>query len=380
MSLHFVSGRPGAGKSLYAMRLIVEELRRGTRCVVTNVAVKLPELNCYLQDDNSDVMRRVRILSFEETQRFWLYRGESWDVVPPGERERLNFGRCRRAFKGCDEQTSAFELGGVCYVIDEIHLYFGSRDWATTGKDAHFYMTQHRKLGDDVIGVTQAVEQVDVAFRRLAEDFTYVQNLSKRRVFGFQMPSRFLTGTYLKPFTGAVGERAMYRTVFTLDAKGLANTYDTAAGFGVTGRMADVGARRKGRPFWMGVATVLGIAFAVWFGLVGFARWGSRLWASEMPAIPSSSQTAATPPPPQPEPAGNAVGNYVQAAIQTPRQKREDEPVYMTGLVGGDGRAPLMVTLSDGRVFRAGDHELQFVSKAFCIVEGVTCKWSRISR
>ena len=49
MSIHFVSGKPGGGKTLYGLKLIVEELVLGKREIFTNVPLNLPELNAYVQ-------------------------------------------------------------------------------------------------------------------------------------------------------------------------------------------------------------------------------------------------------------------------------------------------------------------------------------------
>ena len=49
MSIHFISGKPGGGKTLYSVRLILDELVNGSRPIVTNVSLNLGRLNEYLQ-------------------------------------------------------------------------------------------------------------------------------------------------------------------------------------------------------------------------------------------------------------------------------------------------------------------------------------------
>lgn len=74
MSVHFISGKPGGGKTLYAVRLIVEELVHGKRCVVTNVPLKEGRLNQYLQerypDRCIDLLGRLCVISEDDTAQF----------------------------------------------------------------------------------------------------------------------------------------------------------------------------------------------------------------------------------------------------------------------------------------------------------------------
>lgn len=377
MSLHFISGKPGGGKSLYAMKLICDELRHGKRTVVTNVAVRLADLNEYLR--TGDMVERLRVLEFEEAKRFWQCRQIGWNVKPVSEEQEsrgklLDFGVCENINGG---ERSAYELGGVLYVIDEAHLFFASRDWSKTGRHASWYLTQHRKLGDDVICITQAIEQVEVAFRRLAEDYTYVSNIGKRRLFGFALPQRFVTGTYLKPFTGAITDRAMCRTVFSLDTKGLAKCYDTAAGFGVLGRAADIGARRRGWPWQVGVGLILFAGFMIWWGASAGARWlghtGARLLTGSPSAVNASAGVQPSPAPVPPVPPSGLVVTVRPA---------EPPPLpgpAMVGFIGGVGGVPVQVALADGSVYRESDGDLDFACRKYCVIGGRTSYWQRAS-
>ena len=72
------TGKPGAGKSYAAFLEIVEELRYGTRDVVTNLPVLVDELEAYFQRhmhgvrDMVDVRGRVRLIEKpkERAQRY----------------------------------------------------------------------------------------------------------------------------------------------------------------------------------------------------------------------------------------------------------------------------------------------------------------------
>lgn len=254
MSIHFISGKPGGGKSLYSVRLIVEELLVGHRHVITNVPLKLDALHSYVQEQAGDrvvdVIGRVWILDDDQTKEFWTYR-------PGGVRiPRLNQARWQA---GEVPSYKAVNDSGVMYVIDEVHNFFGSRQWAETGRDVLFYLSQHRKLGDTVICITQAVGNVDKQFRSVTQDFTYIRNLSKERIGAFRLPGLFLRSTYPSPPSETAVP--MERGRFTLDVRGIAGCYDSAAGVGIHGRMADMGERKKGLPWWSFIVVV---ALIVW--------------------------------------------------------------------------------------------------------------------
>lgn len=366
MSLHFVCGLDGSGKTLYAMRLIEEELRNGNRHVVTNVAIRFPELNEYCQGCN--VMERVRVISPEETQHFWRRRPQMWDVIPPDVEARKrgsivlsDMSRCRRG----NEECLTCDLPGVLFVIDEIHVFFGAREWAKTGLEARDYITQHRKMGrnsDDVIAITQVITQVDRAFRDMGKNFTYLTNLTDRMLLGFKLPSRFLTATYLRPPTGAASDLALMRSTFTIDAKGLAGCYDTAAGMGIVGGLADVGKRRKGLPFWLLPTGVVCLGLSVWgavvLGMHAAAGAGKRMIQGAVPAISAAVPASLVA---RPEPASAPAPT--QSAVAGRERVRR-----MTGFTCFDGE--YRVTLDDGRVVRSSDSRMTYLDPETCVYGG----------
>ena len=72
MAIHIINGKPGGGKSLFGMHLLVKELVETNRNIITNLAVRLPELNEYVQKthpkEDFHVPQRLRILTDEETK------------------------------------------------------------------------------------------------------------------------------------------------------------------------------------------------------------------------------------------------------------------------------------------------------------------------
>lgn len=353
MSLEFISGKPGGGKSLYSVRLIVDELSNGSRPVITNVALKLGELSEYLSTTyptlNIDLFKRVYILDEDMCSRFWLHRGST--VL-----KDLSEDEWKRGVN--PDWSDAASAGGVVYVIDEIHLYFNSRRWQETGRGCLYYLSQHRKYGDDVIAITQVVSNVDKQFRGLAQSFTYVRNYRKEKLGLFKLPGVFRRSTYTEPATGM--NKPMEASVFRLDVNGLASCYDTAKGVGIQGRAADTKDKRRGLPFWampVGAACIalLALGFAKFAGssvsgFIGssFGRGKATSVSKTNPASPGFIDRTI---------AGFAsnvkTGVSNRFGSQPPPVGSSTEPV-LTGYVkfpsGG-----LYLTFSNGRIVRVPD-------------------------
>jgi hypothetical protein len=302
MSCHFIAGKPGGGKTLYSVRIIVDELVRGHRPIVTNVALKLDMLNAYLQERYPrqyrekfeysfesippdrvleikesvgdgvrvagpvrseaglrHITEQINLIDEDQMKDFFCYRGDGVKLVSVSNAEW-------KAGKRPD--FSPVADSGVLYVLDEVQNVFNARAWASTGAQVLYYLSQHRKLGDDVVCITQAVHNVDKQFRSIAQDFTYIRNLAKGKHGVFRLPSLFIRQTYSQPATGNV--TASETGTFRLDVSGLASLYDTAKGVGIIGRSgADVRERRRG-VHWLFLA--LGVPLIVWLGLSWFPR------------------------------------------------------------------------------------------------------------
>jgi len=241
MSIHFISGKPGGGKSLYATKLIIDELLYGTRCVITNVPLKLGNLNAYLQKEypnkSIDLHKRVILFNEEEMKEFFTIRPEG--SRGPKLLTKEEWG------KGEKPDYTGITDSGVAYFVDEVHIGFNARAWMDTGRDVLYYLSQHRKLGDTVVCITQAVMNVDKQFRSVTQDYTYMRNLSKERMSKFRLPNLFIRQTYTSP--AADNATPMETGTLRLDVKGLASCYDTAVGVGIHGKKgADTHERKTG--------------------------------------------------------------------------------------------------------------------------------------
>lgn len=365
-AIHFISGKPGGGKSMYALKLVIEELLYGRRMIITNLPIKVGELNAYLQAQypgrSVDVVGRVWILTDEQTQYFWLYRpnGVRLKNLSPAEWK-----------EGLKPDYSAVRDEGVFYVIDEIHNFFGARQWALTGQDVLFYLSQHRKLGDTVVCVTQAINNVDKQFRSVSQDFTFLRNLSKEQYGMFRLPAIFLRKTFTSPPTET--SQPMESGSFRLDTRGLGQCYDSAAGVGIHGRGADMGEKRKGTHyvfFFVGVAALCLLVFGCLPKMAAkyFDNTGKTLLAApKVSVVAHSSQAMSTNS--SPPALTNGWGSMAAAGVASPVVSTN---VYMTGCASLGGGA-WAILLSDGRSYQLPRDRaaVQSFSRYGCVIEGV---------
>lgn len=295
--IHFIDGVPGSGKSMYAVKLLIAELRLTKRHVTTNLALLLPSLADYLVSqygESFNVGQRVRLLTHAECLDFWnhpsrgvdldgrveLAEGYYWSQKENGGKggkvikyvNRPDFSG-RGAFLEPGVKNPLYE--GTFFLIDEAHEFFNARNWQSTSEDCLFYVTQHRKLSDDVVMISPSLQFIDKQFRGCAQDFTRLRNLSKETFGIFRLPSRILRQTYLTPPTSA-NDRPMQTALQSIDVAGLGTCYDTSAGVGVLGRSADVGARKKGLHWSFGIAALLLIMGALAFLLIGGLHLGVK--------------------------------------------------------------------------------------------------------
>lgn len=314
MSCHFLTGKPGGGKTLYAMALMGDELLCGNRHIVTNIPVNLPELAAWVdaRRPGQNVMERVHLLDdAKETGKFWCYR-PGGEPLPFVGKEHWQEAYAREHL--AKAYADALPRGGVLWIIDEVHNFFGARDWMKTGPDVLYFLSQHRRFGDTVILITQSLAFVESQFRALAQDTCVLSNLGKSKAFGFRLPRLFLRSLYNGSKEATI---ALERKVTVLDTS-LAACYNTAAGVGIHGRRADIGERLSGAPWWAGVLilTVLLIlafrfippAVAHAFGGLGDplfkpARAVTSLPVTNQPVIQPTRPTTTPPPPPAPFPA-----------------------------------------------------------------------------
>lgn len=142
--IRIVTGTLGAGKTLYCVSEIYDALCRG-EYVATNINLYWDRLEDFALRD------RGVYLDSRQLVRLDLNADPDWHLkIPWGEE------------------------GGAtvkCY-LDEIHLFFNARDWATTTarhKQMLSFLTQSRKAFVDVTFIAQEVTTVEKQFRIFCE-------------------------------------------------------------------------------------------------------------------------------------------------------------------------------------------------------------------
>ena len=360
--ISFVTGKPGGGKGLVAMREVIAELVHGERPIITNLAIRIEPwvrigkvrgkrtvksemgLQAYLMREygqDFNVRRRVHILPDDQVGEFYLYRvdTESWKLVK-SDAKRDAAGRVVEY-----STENALRWGGVLYVVDEAWKFYGARSWQDTGKGVLFYGAQHRKLADRWLIVCQNTKQVDTALRQVAEDFWVSVNHAKKKLGVWRQPEVFQLLIYGEVPTGA-GE-PMSRQVFRLDKIGLGGTYDTSGGVGVVGGgTADIGERAKGMPIWS-IAAGLLLLGALCYGGAKSLGWGTKkmLMGNKHPEAEAGSASVV-------KSSGvggpKAIPHVVASPAGAQIPPMPEKIVYVTGW-SRISDAVALVSLSDGR-------------------------------
>jgi len=291
VSIFFICGKPGGGKSYLGVKQICEELKdeKSTRYIVTNISLKLPELaewchkNCSHEVNLQD---RIRILDEAQTGEFWKFEpNRVWD-----ERKKFHTGEGKNRREYDVPNFDGRGERGTLYVIDEVHVHFGAREWQQTGTDCTWFLTQHRKLGCDVIFITQHPEQTDKALRRLAQEYMTVRNLSREPVMGFRAGNLF---RYIRSLNSPnTPNAAPFESGFVkLRPEEYGQLYDTTAGVGIAGRVAPR-QEKRGRSLWWLVIPVVAILAVMWNmkSIVAFiSRHGARMVNSGINGVMTNS-------------------------------------------------------------------------------------------
>ncbi len=203
----FVTGQPGAGKTFYAVRLMVQALREG-KYVATNV-----EMVQGWEDQAARFFSASSLKPGARNRRTVRYRKAAYVAHGLPELSRLRL-------------PGTGESRGIV-VLDEAHLWLNTRDWRDSDrKQAIAWFTQHRKLGWDVYLISQYAESVDRQVRALAEYEITLRNLKRARFFGVPVSpvNLFLALWFWNGHHRLLHKREMYR----LDRK-LASLYETLA-------------------------------------------------------------------------------------------------------------------------------------------------------
>jgi len=325
----------GGGKSLLATIWICTELEKSERFICSSVALKEPEIAEYCHkyiDRPIDLKKRLRVLNHDQAREWWLYL--------PGH-----------DFKDISEVASRQGHDyGCLYVLDEVHLLYPARQWQKTGDKVETYMSQLRKLNDDLVTITQHREKVDKNFRRNVTRHVVVTNLGKKNLFlGVGLPDRFRWNEYSQePVRGDKPDASGW---YSLRGRPYGNLYDTMAGVGFAGGIAPE-QKPKRAHWWRWIAFVVvltalgvvipklagkGIGAAIGLGVDSgvksmskAAGLGSVPVTSNLPPVTSAPPVAVAP--------GGLISGYTVVTTNV--------PIECEGYLIANGR--MKVFLTDG--------------------------------
>lgn len=312
--LHFIVGKKGGGKSMLATKLAAGILRDTNRHLITNLPLRIPELTEYIYGPPPEPQigqitkprptldGRITFLTEKKhLKRFWLCLGNGF-WIPDLRKEDYALGReldFRLAYRWRtttgpvrhrklitdlyddeiakwttpppDQPQSELEIAEISdlppvqFIIDEIQLIFPARGFMQTSQGAIFWLSQQRKLGADLICITQSASLVDKEFRDLADDWLYITNWGRKQKSWFRLP-KVMTWCKYDQQPGP-GISPMVSGTFRMDIEGIGQCYETAAGVGIEGSMdADKNERTPGIHWswaFLAVAILLLLVFQI---------------------------------------------------------------------------------------------------------------------
>jgi len=256
MSIRFIVGLPGHGKTLFMMHRICDTLLNTKRVVVTTLQeIDVPKLHAYLatKAPNRDLQlhRRLFFVAKGDTAEFCRHRGHETLAPLPLYDKRVDT-------KTIDTELTAYygpaieythTHPGVDFFITEAHRHLKADRWDSMADALSFYFTQHRHFDDNIWIETQLPKQVAVQIRDLCDECVELRNHYRERFGWFPKKGCFRAIWYYSvPKTGTRPEPFL-RESFTLDVKGIAGCYSTRGAITGTGT-PETPPDKKGLPFW----------------------------------------------------------------------------------------------------------------------------------
>jgi len=371
-----IFGKIGGGKTYYTVKEeFLQELIHGTRVIVTNIALDLGAIAAYIQKnhpgiDPIDINDRVRIIDVDQMGQFFAHRHHGCDLdVPSLDDWRKGKNVCYDFDPVMGPEKDAkgnylHPLRAVKYILDEVHVKFDSRGWQSQGPHVTFYNSQHRKLNDEIVFISQFPELVDKRLKMFSQEYVYAENHGLERLFTvFRAPAYFTVCSYLKERTGH-NDVAQWKSRFTLDLA-IACLYDTSAGVGIKGRKAPETRKKKGVSIFWGIGAICcAVGVLVWF-----LDYLPKKLAGATNVKPPASATGQT----------SAITTPSNEGRTTLPMREESPPPKALPPIAGDSppKVPLYVTgistdgvesrvqLSDGRMIKGSSGIIEKVNTSF---------------
>jgi hypothetical protein len=378
-------GKPRNGKSLRAMMRILDRLINTKRFIVTNMVLDLDRIQDYIDKRGLNINARTRfhfLTTKEDMKNFWLFRDYGLVLKKPADyddakgKSDIDYAPLfdDERFWTKTEVGQVPQMAGTFYVIDEVHTLFPARGWQGTPRHADFYNSQHGKLNDEVVFITQNTKLVDPNFYRLAQEFHYCRNHRLMKHGHFKGANKFTAHIYDGPANDN-GKPTLNVESFSLDLE-VAQCYDTSAGVGMPGGgAADAGHRTKGVPLWS-IWVACGLAICGVYYVFNYVipqagnkylramKSGTLRPGEPLPTVPgapivdgvataSPSISPSNSPEVGPFSSSKDDGLVIEKIYET---KIPDSPLYVTGYVKKQNR--INVVLSDGRILTEKDSDI----------------------
>lgn len=376
--IYTIVGKPGDGKTMFAVMRLLRDLVETESFIVTNIPVVISRVNEYVSKERERkgieapfaIDDRLKVIPDSEVYEFYRHRSGGLVLPWSPDRQAADDGTKRLdrpEFVRLMKENFAKilenkEYQKPCrYYIDEAHNFFSARDWATNGRGTLYYASQHRHLHDEVFLITQILDNVEKQLRGLVSETYSVRNYLRRRVGPFKCRPVFKARLfYGVPSEGA--QKTPFDVItFALDPHRVGACYKTTGALGIHSDPEKI--NNKGLPWWLlyvtGGALVLGLG-----GLfVGLPYLGSNAAKAVIgaPASPASSAQPGTSP---------AQGEPPPLPLDAPRpaQRVEIESYSVEG-------SRVVVELSDGSVYDENSPELQQVGRDYVIIDGRKIRW-----
>lgn len=180
--IYHVAGRLGSGKTLWSVAKILDSLIHTKKTIITNIRMTDfwdYKLSTYVSKGIGSFMKFL-LSPMPDLFSFRQYLAKQYVdryYYEPNLESAVEY-----AFEGGEASESS-----KLFIWDEIHLDLNAREWKRTSGRMIQFFSMSRKLGYDVIIISQLRSAVDRQMRDLADVSYELKNLKFFKVFGIPL-------------------------------------------------------------------------------------------------------------------------------------------------------------------------------------------------
>lgn len=178
MIVHVV-GRLGAGKTLWAVTRIIYTLLYTDKTVYSNIRLVdyWDKLLAIRATRSVGGLFRFLLSPFPDLKSYYLWRADDFS------KRFVYFASFEDALAHCMNVAPSTE-GSRLFIWDEVHLDLNAREWKTRSMEIIRFFSMSRKLGFDIIIISQLQGAVDRQLRELADVSYMLKNMRWMKIFG----------------------------------------------------------------------------------------------------------------------------------------------------------------------------------------------------